>query len=181
MELTEPIESINKQLVDLFGIDSVTGRPIWRVVWSEEQFEKRLMNVTNEGFHLLIPEVREVPKYRQWIKERYVLERLTVIPEVNENELPTEKLSYEPIWVFETQRGVYLPPRLDAAKIVIDTVYAAMGKSSLAKYKETNEAPEEKDIRLGKLQDELFGNETEVGDALAHNQAIIVPSNYKVN
>lgn len=177
-ELTESIESINGQLVSLFGIDSISGDPMWRVVWSEDQFEKRLMDTTDEGFQLLYPEVREVPKYRQWIKERYVLERLTIVPEINAQDLPSQKVSYEPMWVFETQSGIYLPPKLDAARLVVDAVYTASGitRAGLAKYKDPDshqeEALENKRQRIEGLVEDLFGNETETGDALAHGEGV---------
>jgi len=165
-ELTESVESINGQLISLFGIDTISGDPMWRVVWSENQFEKRLMDTTDEGFHLLTPEVREVPKYRQWIKERYVLERLTIVPEINAQDLPSQKVTYEPMWVFETQHGVYLPPKLEAAKLVIDTVYTATGKmvAGLAKYKDPDSNQENalnnKKERIDGLVNDLFGDES---------------------
>lgn len=180
MLLTEPIETINRQLIDQFGLDTITGRPMFRVVWSEDQFEKRLTNCTDEGLQLLYPEVRELPKYRQWIKEKYVLERLVLVPDVSLEELAGEKLSYEPLWVFEDRYGNYLPPRFDAAKIVVDTVYAATGKQSLAKYKDEENTPEGKLKRIAGIEQELFGNESSVGDALAHESGtIIVPRNYQ--
>jgi len=46
----------------------------------------------------------------------------------------------------------------------------------LRKYVETDET---KDDRVSKLQNELFGNETAVGDALAYKEGVSVPSNYK--
>lgn len=189
MELTETIESINRQLVDLYGIDTVSGQPMWRVVWSEDQFEHRrgvYDDFTPGGIYIrTVEEVRWVPKYSQWIKEKYVLERLVVVPEINVPELPATKLSYEPIFPFETGSGQYLPPRLDAAKFVIDMVYAAMGKGSVAKYKDpdagltTDQQIEKKVKEIDNLQQELFGNESYVGDALAHKEAIIVPRNYE--
>ena len=179
MELTEPIESINKQLVNMFGIDTITGRPIFRVVWSEDQFEKRLTQYTDSGLQLLHPEVRELPKYRQWIKEKYVLERLVLVPDVNLSELPSERMSYEPLWVFEDRHGNYLPPRFDAAKVVVDTVYAALGKESLAKYKDEENTLEGREKNIKNIEEELFGNESNVSDALAHNQAVTVPTNYQ--
>lgn len=189
MELTETIDSINRQLQDLFGIDTVTGQPMWRVVWSEDQYEHRLgtyEDFTDYGLWLrTVTEVRFVPKYCQWVQNKYVLERLVLIPEANEGELPATRLSYEPIYVFETDSHRYLPPRLDAAKFVIDSVLSAQGKSSLAKYKDPfdgksqEEYNEMRSQELDRLQSELFGNETDTGDALAHGEAIIVPSNYK--
>jgi hypothetical protein len=188
MELTEKIQSINNQLIDLYGIDTITGMAMWRVVWSEDQFEHRhgtYDDYSEGGIYLrTVTEVRYVPKYRQWIKEKYVLERLVVIPEVSQGDLPATKLSYEPIYPFETNSGKYLPPRLDACQFVIDTVLAAQGKSSLAKYKDpvsglsTEDYLEMKGKEIDTLQEELFGNETNTGDALAHGEAIIVPRNY---
>jgi hypothetical protein len=182
MELTETISSLNRQLIDLFGIDTVTGKAIWRIVWSEEQFEKRLMDVTDEGLDLLYPQVREVPKYRQWIKERYVLERLVLVSDDSRKELAGLKQSYEPLYVFMNKDGDYLPPRLDVAQLVIDTVYAAQGKSSLAKYKD----PEfDKDLslemkikKIEEIEEYLYGNETEVSDSLNRHEGVVVPPNY---
>lgn len=189
MELTEPVESINNQLVNLFGVDTLTGLPMWRIVFSEDQFEKRLGTYDDyspAGLYLrTVTEVREVPKYRQWIKAKYVLENLVVVPEANQGDLPSSRLSYEPIWVFQTEGGEYLPPRLDAAKFIIDNVYAAKGGDNLIKYKDPMAGLTGEDLvayhddRIGKLQDELFGDETWVGDALAHREAIVVPHTFK--
>lgn len=189
MELTEKIESMNRQLIDLFGIDTITGEAMWRIVWSEDQFEHRhgtYDDYTKSGIYIrTVTETRFVPKYRQWVQQKYVLERLVFVPEVNAGDLPAARLSYEPIYVFETNSKRYLPPRLDAAKFVIDSVLAAQGKSSLAKYKDPisglsqDDYMEMKAQEIQCLEEELFGNETEVGDALAHGEAIIVPRNYE--
>lgn len=189
METTEKIETINKHLADLYGIDTITGQQMWRVVWSEDQYEHRYgtyEDSTPSGLYLrTVTEVRYVPKYKQWIKEKYVLERLVLIPVINLADLPATKVSYEPMYPFETSSGQYLPPRLDAAQFIIETVLASQGKSSLSKYKDPlaglsqAEFLEMKSKEIDKLQEELFGNETETGDALAHHEAITVPRNYK--
>lgn len=189
MEQTEKVDSLNQQLIDLYGIDTITGMAMWRIVWSDDQFEWR--NGTYEdyspaGIYLrTITEVRWVPKYRQWIRSKWVLERLVLIPEISSGDLPATKLSYEPLYPFETNSGQYLPPRLDAAQFVIETVLAAQGKSSLAKYKDpvsglsAEDYRDMKEAEIQSIQMELFGNETDTGDALAHGEAIIVPNNYK--
>jgi hypothetical protein len=173
MELTERIESINNQLVDLYGIDTITGLPMWRIVWSDDQYEYRYgvyEDFTPSGLFIRqVEEVRYVPKYRQWIRSKYVLERLVLIPEINAGDLPATKLSYEPMYPFETNSGKYLPPRLDAAKFIVDAVLAAQGKSDLAKYKDpvsgltTEDYQEMKSKEIETLQEELFGNETDTG------------------
>lgn len=178
MELTEPIESINKQLVDLFGIDTITSQPMFRVVWAADQLEKRISKFTLEGLEMMYPQVMELPKYNQrdknW-KDRFILERLVLVPEVNQSELTTA-LSYEPLWVFRDRLDNYLPPTLWACKFVIDTLFAAMGKKGMRKYVDAEEKnpQEEKEKRINKLEEELFGDEsallgrTITGEAVAY-------------
>lgn len=181
MELAEPIESINLQLEDHFGLDTMTGRPIFRVVWSEDQYEMRLTETTKEGFFLPYPIVQELPKYKQWIKERYVLERLVIVPEIQREELPASKTSYEPIWVFEGKDGQYVPPTFWACKFIIDTLYAALGKSSLAKYvdEEAKHPEEVREERIKRLEEELFGDESSLLGRTITGEAITVPQSYE--
>lgn len=166
MELTEPIESINQQLIDHFGIDTITSQPIFRIVWAADQLEKRMSKFTRTGIELIHPMLMELPKYNQNdldYKERYILERLVLVPDINSIELPT-RMSYEPLWVFRDRNNNYLPPRFDASKMVIDVMYAALGKQSLAKYKNPEEDQEHslelKRQRVDKLVEELFGDES---------------------
>lgn len=176
----ERLDDLNARLIDHYGIDTSTGRPIFRIVWANDQLEKRMVNELDSGIYLLHPEVREVKKY-PYLKDLYVLERLVVIPEVNQKELPTSKLSYEPIWAYRDADGAPLPPVWTPTKFIVDTLYAALGKKSLRKYVDTEEntTPEGLDQRIVKLQEELFGNETDAGDALAYGEGIVVPQNYK--
>jgi hypothetical protein len=182
MELAEPIESINRQLIDQFGIDTATGRPIFRVVWSEDQFEKRMTNTTQEGLLLPYSILKELPKYRQWIQEKYVLERLVLVPETDQAEIPTSKMSYEPLWVFKGKDDMYVPPTMWACKFVIDTLYAALGKQSLVKYvdEEAKNPIETREERIKKLEDELFGDESFLLGRTITGEAIAMPQSYKI-
>jgi len=167
----ESIESLNQRLVDHYGMDTATGKAIFRVVWANEQLENRLVDVTDSGVQLLYSTVRLVHKY-PYLKDFYVLERLVEIPEFQQRELPDSKLSYEPIWTFCDSSRNPLPPVFDAAKLVIDVLYAALGKQSLRKYIDTENDPEVREERINKLQEELFGNETQVGDALTYKEGV---------
>lgn len=169
MELAETVETINRQLREHYSFDANSGQPIFRVIWSDDQIERVLTDTTPEGLQLLNPRVIERPKY-SYAKGRFILERLVVVPEVNKSELLEANLSYEPIWIFETQLGVYLPPKWEAAKIIVDSLYAALGKKSMRKYvdEEAKNPVEHRNARLKKIHEELFGNETATGDALAH-------------
>lgn len=193
MELAEPVERINTWLKDQYGIDTLTGLPIWRVVFSEYQYEKRFGTFEDFSpggiFLRRVTQVREVPKYPH-IKEKFVLERLTIVPDYQEKEVQG-KLSYEPMWVFETRSGMALPPKIDVCRIVIDTVYAASGRGgtgdtevrqgSMRKYVDelASETPEAKLARIDKLAEDLFGDETNTGDALAYKEGVVVPRNYE--
>lgn len=187
MELIEPVENINKRLKDLFGIDSVTGQVMWRIVWSDDQFEKRLMDVTDEGFDLLVPEVREVKKYKGYTSERFILERLVLVPEYQQAELAGAKISYEPMWTFEDGDGNYLPPKFEACEFVITTVLKVQhGPKGLKRYVDPEATEEgyllEKKKRVDSIVEELFGDQSGLDGSTVTGESIIVPSNFeKVN
>lgn len=167
-ELVEDIDRINQLLLRHYGED-LTGRPNWRVVWSDTQTEKRWMDHTDEGFHLINPEVRLVKKY-QYIKEKYILERL--VPVVGETDVVAQ-FSYEPAWTFEDRHGKYLPPLFDACKTVIELILHNIANKGLKKaVDDPNTDPEKKQKMLDDVEFELFGNETPVGDALAHGYGV---------
>lgn len=174
--IPQEIIEINKQLKHHFGIDTVTSEPIWRVSWSSDQFEKRLSEYTPEGLQLLNPEVQLLPKY-QHCPDRWVLERLVLIPDVHLMELPTQKQSYECMHEFSNAyNGEMIVPTFRACKFVVDTVYAAMGKKSMRKYvdEEAKNPIESQEKRINELMEELFGSEssllgrTVTGEAVAY-------------
>lgn len=178
MELPEKIEDINKQLIREFGIATDNGKPMFRVSWGPDQFEKRLVNHSPEGFQLLHPEVQERPKYAKYCRDFYVLERLVIVPIVNLIDLPSEAQSYEPLHHFtaKDKEGNVLPPKFYICKFIIDTMYAAMGKKSMAKYvDEMAKNPiEETARRIKEIEEYLYGDESDLmlrtvtGEAVAY-------------
>jgi hypothetical protein len=180
VELRETIEYINQKLIDEYGYElNAGGLPKFRVVFSDDQFEKRLTEYTDEGFQLLQPEVRLLPKYKQWIHAKYILER--IIPIVGETDLTT-KVSYEPAWVFQDKNGNYLPPFFEGCKHVIESLMSKIqGANTFTRYKDKNVSPEERKIALEKVENELFGNETDLTDNLHSGSAIVVPGNDTIN
>ena len=177
MELRESIESINKKLIEEYGTE-FGNAPRFRVVFSEDQFEKRMTNYTDEGFELLLPQVRLLPKYKQYVRAKYILERL--IPVTGETDLIT-KVSYEPAWVFRDKHDNYLPPFFEGCAHVIESMLKVSGKSSFAKYKDNSVLPEERLAELKRVEDQLFGNETKIGDHLAYGTGITVSGNETIN
>lgn len=181
MELAEPIEEINKKLIDYFG-KTDAGNAIWRVVWSDDQREKKLSKFTPEGLELLFPQVMELKKY-PYMREKWVLERLVIVPVQQMHELPVAPVSYEPMWQFcDPNTGEYAAPTIAAAKFIVDTVYAAQGKTSLGpKYKdESSGSLEERRARVKQLEEELFGDESGLeGKTHLTGEGIVVPSTYE--
>jgi len=170
----ELVETINRRLQEDYGkLDDL--RPYWRVVYSDDQFEKRLTNYTDEGFELIRPEVRTLPKYKQWIQNKYILERLTAVPVANLVELPSSDLSYEPVWVFEDNHGNALPPRWDAIQLIIKSVHDRQGYKGV-RYKDPYSDPKTAlDVKKQEILDmetALFGNESMMGDALAYREGV---------
>jgi hypothetical protein len=165
---------INAQLRSRYGINTEDKRPIWRIVWSDDEVEKRNSKITPEGIELLHSQIMEFKKYGViGIKERWVLEQLVIVPEFQQQEIGV-KQSYEPLWAFQDKDGNALPPRLDACLLIINTVYATRGKKSLRNYVDelARYTPEAREARIKALEGELFGNETSVGDALAHRYGV---------
>lgn len=178
MEMTtDPIKILNNLLKEHFGIDTASNFPIWRVVWVNDQFEYRKTKYTDAGIELNYEEVRLLPKY-SYIKDKYILERYEIVPNMNVEELAGAKTSYEIKWTFEDRHGFPVQPTFQGCKFVIDTIHAALGKSSMAKYidpeKNKEEALELKRLRVDRLVEELYGDEsslelkTVIGEAVGY-------------
>lgn len=178
--IPKDVEIINELLERHFGIDTMGGKPIWRVVFSDDQFEKRLMPTTDEGLQLLYPEVREVPKYRQWIPHMWVLERLCIVPDMNVPELPTSRFSYEPLFPFHDRYGNPIQPKYEVCEWVINLVYSAQGKQTLNKYvanpegETTEEYLSNKRERVDSLAKDIFGDETDISDHLSRQTGVVL-------
>ncbi|HWY35015.1 MAG TPA: hypothetical protein VNX68_10235, partial [Nitrosopumilaceae archaeon] len=106
-------------------------------------------------------------------REKFILERL--IPIIGETDLIT-KTSYEPLWCFMDKNGGYLPPKFEACRFIVESMYEAVGKANThTRYKDKNVSREEKKAEILKVEADLFGNETEMTDNLHIGAGITVP------
>lgn len=175
------IEALNKRLVDHFGRFS-DGQPNWRVVFSDTEMEKRFGTYedrTESGVLIrIVTEVREVPKYRHYIHGKYILERLVVVPQDNDkNGTPVTKLSYEPIWVFESVLGKSLKPEFDICKFIIDKVMEQLRPSEYPKYAESTDDEKRADEKeFNRLFESIFGEESDIADALHYGKGVFLDS-----
>lgn len=178
-QLPAEIKRINRQLESHFGINTDDMRPMWRVSWSDDQYEKRETDRTDAGIILLYPEVRELPKY-QWVKERWILERLVVVPEAQVKELAEAKTSYECVWAFSSKDTTRpIQPSFAACKFVVDLIHAAMGKGSMSKYIDPDLAPDAAEKRIKEIELELFGDESGLLGKTFKGEGIVVPNSYE--
>ncbi len=166
----ESIETLNKRLIDKYG-RYLDYQAMFRLVYSETILEKQP------------PDFIEIKKYI-WLNNKYILEGLKEVPEFQQGEF-VNKLSYEPIWVFEDRKGTPVPPVWLAIETILESMRCAMEGNNGAKYEDPIIAEndpkigkEVKEKRMQELQEALFPNESEVGDALAYREAIVVPRNY---
>lgn len=166
---------INQRLADNFG--NIEGKANFRLVWADNEREKRTTLFTEEGLQLLFPEVREMRKYPD-IRERYVLERL--IENLNFEELedgkPVTQLIYQAIWNFEVydseKNRIGVCPNYAACKFIVETVMNAIEHpGATVKYTE-DISPEAKEHRVKQLEIELFGDESAITDALSLRQGV---------
>lgn len=171
----EPIKVINQRLIDYFGNYPNSNEPRWKLVWSEDVFEKRLIKFTDTGIELLQPEVREVKKFG-YIKNKYVLTRAVPVPEVNQHELPELKLSYEPIWTFEDNAGNATQPKWESILVLISTINDQLNKAG---HRAPYSIPEEQqntaegiEYRAKRIYEMLYGNETPLTDSLRLDSAV---------
>lgn len=182
-ELAEPIEYINEQLAGEFGRDTVTGQPIWKVVWADDvlefQYGEHVDTLPSGSVLRRITEKRLVKKYLGH-EGKYLLVQLVLVPETDQERLCGAKISYEPMWPFEDKKGNYLPPRLDVCRLVVDAVHRAKGKPRV---KDIFKDPISKDdvngirarrARVDEIKQQLFSDETDLTDNLSTGQGVVI-------
>ncbi len=178
--MTEDIKIINKRLEEYYGKDISSGQVIWRIVFSDDETEYRhgeFEDYSAGGIYLrTVTETRLCKKY-EYIQGKYVLERLVGIPEQNRDDLPTQRMSYEPIHTFEDKNYNPLPVVWDAVQFLCELVHAAMGSNrGLKRYIDpegTNEGhAAAKRKRVDAIQEALFGEQSSLAGATKTGEAV---------
>jgi hypothetical protein len=182
----ESLEILNRRL-ERFG-KYLDGRPNYRIVFSYDEMEKRFGTFedrTSEGLFIReVTEVREVPKYRQYINpSAFILEKLLEVPFFQQDQILL-KTSYEPVWVFwdRFQNPIY--PTWQGIELIINTIHKNMEGKNPRKsdpreiLRDPETYKESYREQVNSLVFELFGNETDTTDALAYKEGIVVPANY---
>lgn len=174
-KLPSQVRHLNRHLITHFGVETESTNAMWRVCWSNDQYENREDSVTEAGVYLLFPQVMLLSKY-PWAKNKWMLENLVLVPEFQQCELGGSRKSYECIHAFKEN----VIPSFEACKFLVDLINAAKGKSPMPKYVDPDEKNplEAQEKRIDKLVEELFGDESNLLGRTVTGQAIIVPRNY---
>lgn len=177
----DSLEVINDRLQDYYGLFT-DGRPNFRLVWSDDQFETRFGTfdiVSEAGVYLkTITDFMKVRKY-QHMPFQWVLEKLMPVPEVNLGELTT-KTTYEPIWGYNNIYGRNLPP-WGHIRTTCDTLMETvrLAKSGLKKYHEGIEDLNTKEgiqHRVDEIKKKLDENTSPLLDSLSWGEGVSVPN-----
>lgn len=152
-------------------------QPLFRLVWSDDQYELRTGTFTDWASGVKIREYKateRVPKYN-YIKERWIIEQWFP-PEVTLNaELPhSHEGSYEPIYVFESSKGQVLPLNLRVAQIVVRNCLLNSRSTMLRRSEDLSRRERVEQVEYNKDLD-LLNDEGAVVSQLHDGSAILNP------
>ena len=155
----------------------LTTKPLFRLVWSDDQYELRKGTFGRFVQGIKVSEesrVESAPKY-SWIKDRWILEQWFPPNVAYTEELPDSvNGSYEPIYVFESNDGEALPLN----KLVIEFVVSRALKpktSGMLKKSISDANLEEREKRAAKEDWEVLNDEGPLVSQFHDGSAILVP------
>lgn len=170
-------EEANKILLDRYGLD-LHGKQKFRVVWSTEETEVRVGEFEEwygEIFVRRLSGAREWPKY-SYIEDKWILEEL--VPSNNPELL--ERLSYEPIYVFQDKHGNYLPLNIDAAHAVINAILSRPEFKPRTEKQDLYEENEKKEKEKKEFKSMLKSMDSEFERRIRNQELILNPLSSEV-
>lgn len=169
----ENLEIVNRRLLESFG-RGVNELPLYRIVWSTSQMEKRygtFIKETEAGIYLGQETCeREVPKY-SYCPDQWILE--WVQPNINNREL-LAKISYEPLWVFWDRYGRSLPYDWDIILILVKNHQKRVELRTDAMIRSAEQDAMDKEAEEN--LDRLKGEAQPFHGKLSNHEAIVVPN-----
>jgi len=98
------------------------GRPIWRLVWSENLIEKREGEFSDWYGNIFIRSyygIKEGRKYN-YIHERWIVEKFVPCDVRKYSIIGDNGGTYEPLYVFETRNREFLMPTLKTTQFLVE-------------------------------------------------------------
>jgi hypothetical protein len=149
------IDSINKRLLENYRV--LDGRPIYRIVWSDDQLEKRFSNKWTDWCGPIIirseySATRTIKKYWYINPPCWVMEKLIFLPsswhvkELVKELVEAQNGTYEPIYPFRDSRNNPLPVVSDVVDFILERLHNPTKKSpkDLERIREIEEEEEVK-------------------------------------
>lgn len=144
------IDTINRRLNDEYRV--IDGRPIYRIVWSDDQLEMRKGTYSDWYGHIFIREVKNitrlVKKYWYFDKPSWVLEKLSFyasnaqMKEVLDELVEARNGSYEPVYRFYRESTKQnLPVNMRVVDFIVYSLHNP-GRPDHAKAQEVEEREE---------------------------------------
>jgi len=154
----ETIKVINKRLATKYGL-SLDGRPNYRVVFSDTQFENQFGIFEDFSGDILLRRVKEyrtVRKY-EYIDGKHVLEKLWFFDYGSFPDRPFINNSYEPVWTFMDKERNPLYPIWEAVEFAVECSLEGVRRTLRSKVKRdyVAEEKEAKDKDIKGLEDML--------------------------
>lgn len=167
----------NKRLLETFG-SSLDGKALYRLVWSEDMYEKRKGDFerrTEGGLWLGRDTnvVQECRKY-EYIKDRWILEIYTPQQKLNDQIASCD--FYEPLFTFEDNKRRYLEPAWFALEYIVQR-QRDMLAGNFQRRNEKMDLAEQEEVERKETQDYLDYLENESSDMqnqFRNQEAVII-------
>lgn len=163
----ETIKVINKRLASKYGL-AYDGRPNFRVVFSDTQFETRFDDFEDfcgEIFIRRVREYRECPKY-SYIVGKHVLEELHFFEYGDLKDRPFINSAYEPLWTFMDKDHNALYPVWPAVEFAVECKLEGIRRTIKQKVKRDFKAEEKaaQDKEIDDISEMLGMDESSISD-----------------
>jgi len=151
----ESLKVINKRLMEKYG-KAIDGRPNFRVVFSDTQYENRYEDFVVHLGEIYLKETREYRycKKYEYIKGKHVLEELKFFDYGAFPDRPFIRDSYEPLWTFMDKDKNPLYPIWQAVEHVVECKLNGIRETIKRNFKAEEQAQLDADI---KEMDEILG------------------------
>ena len=169
-------EYVNRKLVEEYGL--VGGKdPRYRVVWSDDQFEKRKGKVNqfdaNGNFIRMIDGIQLRPKY-DYLPHTWVLEVWQPTPAAGPD-IILEPVFYEPMWSFRDNEGNPLPLVWKAVNLLLK-MWEMRAENRLSPAGMDAEEKAQYDEEIDWFEQYLAADQSILADKLKDGEAVFVDS-----
>jgi len=159
------IAAINDSLKHQYRV--LDGRAMYRIVWSDDQLEKRMGTYCDYYGSILIREehkcLREIKKYWYLTTPCWVLEKLVFLPHEREMYDLIKELvearngTYETVYTFINKKGEHLPVVHEIVEVILHTLHNPTQKMSQSDFEAMEKLEEKAEMDL--FEAELMENE----------------------